>query len=359
MNFAINKIKLQNLLKKSINIVNKKSTIQSITNFYMKVFNGVLTVYATNLEMYVLCQESVSVKEEGEFLIKAHLLFDISKKLTSSEIIFKTEKNKIIIIDDTTHISLCLSTESFPEKNIDHFKKYCTIDGKVFINLLNSILLEINDGVVQVLIKQNSFTITLFNNRRMSFTNYLMQNEIENDFSFICTIHSIEQIIKFLDTNIIEILLDANKELAIKSNNLFLVTKLINIKNIPDHNNIININKCLNANCDSRKLSNALDTALTTSSALSRDVQLIFEPNQIEIKSCDLILGGATRSIIEGDLNFTGSIRINCKHLLDILKKSEKNVYFFYQSNKLPFMVKTEMNNVYKTSHILMPLVGI
>lgn len=365
MHFIIERLILLELLKKNINIINKKSSIIAITHFLFEVKGNQLTLYATNLEIYVLSLESIENLKDGTALIKANLLFDLCKKMTSKTIEINANDKKILIIDGSTTISLSSCSEAFPSKQIQNFNKIFSIDGMLLHNLLSSLFIEMEEGSVQIKLIKNKLMVTLFNNRRMSYGEIVINCPINSEenislpmyqsnqpiFSITISITVLDLLIKFLNKESVDILLLGN-EFAVHHKNMCFISKMLAIKNIPDPNEIIHLSKYKSGVFERRDVLKALETAITTSSALSRDVQLIFTPNLVQIKSFDLALGGSTVSLINGQSDFYGSIRLNCQHLIDIFKKNSKDITFFYQSERSPFFIQTD------TNHILMPLVG-
>jgi DNA polymerase III subunit beta len=93
MHFNINSKTLEKLLAKVIPAVPARTPMPVLENFLFEIKDGLLTVYATDLEISLKSSISVDASEDIKIVIPAKLLFDIIKALKENQLKIEVEKN--------------------------------------------------------------------------------------------------------------------------------------------------------------------------------------------------------------------------------------------------------------------------
>ena len=115
MELIIDKIDLQNLLKKAISATEKKSALPILSNFLLEAKNDKLIVQGTDLEVHVSVSVFAKVEKEGVACVNAKKLTDISRLLPSNEVYIKIEDNTLKIKSGKTKYNLPIASyEDFP-----------------------------------------------------------------------------------------------------------------------------------------------------------------------------------------------------------------------------------------------------
>ncbi len=93
MNFKVNSKELEKTLANVFPAVPAKSPVQVLENFFVEIIDGVMTVYATDMEMAM--KSSVNVVADGDFkaVINARKFFDTIKSIEDASLTLETLDN--------------------------------------------------------------------------------------------------------------------------------------------------------------------------------------------------------------------------------------------------------------------------
>ena len=117
MEFKVNSKELEKLLGKIIPAVPTRTPMPILENFLFEVKDGLLTIYATDLEISLKSSLNIVADENVRVVVPARLLNDIVRSLKETTIHFKMMSNKKInLTTDTGKYSISyLEAEEFPE----------------------------------------------------------------------------------------------------------------------------------------------------------------------------------------------------------------------------------------------------
>lgn len=117
MEFKVNSKELEKLLSKIIPAVPTRTPMQILESFLFEVKDGLLTIYATDLEISLKSSLNVATEENVRIVVPARLLYDIVKSLKETTIHFKlTTNNKLNLNTDTGKYTLSyLDASEYPE----------------------------------------------------------------------------------------------------------------------------------------------------------------------------------------------------------------------------------------------------
>ena len=125
MKFSINQQDLQQALNYCQGIIEKRSTLQILSNILLEVKNSKLIITATDLDLIFIHQlNNIEVLEEGKITTTSSIMYDIVRKFSSGKKINLTlnDKNKLHLESEKSNFNLnCISASDFPitEENFD------------------------------------------------------------------------------------------------------------------------------------------------------------------------------------------------------------------------------------------------
>jgi len=93
MEFNINSKELEKLLSKVIPAVPTRTPMAILENFLFEIDKGKLTVYSTDLEISLRSSIQITAEDNIKIVVPAHLLYDVVRTLSDTEIKFNTETN--------------------------------------------------------------------------------------------------------------------------------------------------------------------------------------------------------------------------------------------------------------------------
>ena len=142
MKIEIEKKDLLNLIGKTINIVEKRNTMPVLMNILLEADQGVLKVFATDLEVSLMDQYKCPVHQAGKVAVSAKSLFDIAKELGEGKIQLTKKENNWLEIKQGKYQSkiVGISAEEYPV--------FPTFSGTGFFEIQASVLREMIDKTV-------------------------------------------------------------------------------------------------------------------------------------------------------------------------------------------------------------------
>ncbi len=132
MEFNLNSKELEKLLSKVIPAVPTRTPMAILENFLFEIHEGKLTVYSTDLEISLRSSMQVTTQENIKIVVPAHLLYDVVRTLSETQIKFETESNSKLKIttDNGTYTLGYSSPEEFPSVPEVESENELVINGK-------------------------------------------------------------------------------------------------------------------------------------------------------------------------------------------------------------------------------------
>jgi DNA polymerase-3 subunit beta len=117
MEFKVNSKELEKLLSKIIPAVPTRTPMPILENFLFEIKDGLLTVYATDLEISLKSSLKIVSDENIKILLPAKLLYDVVKSLKETTIRFDIQGNgKVNLFTDHGKYNLSyLDHEEYPD----------------------------------------------------------------------------------------------------------------------------------------------------------------------------------------------------------------------------------------------------
>ena len=118
MKFNVNQKELQEALSYCQGVIEKRSTLQILSNILLDASNSKLTITATDLDLIFIHQiKNVEILEEGKTTTTSSIMFDIVRKFSSDKKLNLSMKNgsKLQLESEKSIFNLnCISPSEFP-----------------------------------------------------------------------------------------------------------------------------------------------------------------------------------------------------------------------------------------------------
>jgi len=370
MKVKIQKNVLLTTLSRVQGIVEKNSIKPITSNALIKVFDKIITVSATNLQIAIkTTSNKIKIEKEGQISVNAKKLFEIVKQLPDKEVILEEKENFHITISSGKALveMIGLPPEDFPDFIEEKKEEYIQWDKNLFLSLLNSSSFSISRddskpnicGAFIEPLEEGKVRMVTTDGYRLSIVDgNVGKFNIEEGITI--PVKGINEINKILLENKEE----KNIDIIIKKNifilkigNIDLFIRLIE-KKFPNYKVIIpgeGYNKEI-INLEKNKTRDALKIMCVIANENNRPVYFKFLGNNLSLHTEDSDFGSAQEDItlkdpVKKEINFC----INGSYLVDIINVIEEDflIEFFEEENK-PIVVKKQKDNNIK--YIIMPM---
>ena len=117
MDFKVNSKSLEKLLNKIIPAIPSRTPMPILENFLFDLKDGLLTIFATDLEIALKASLNVVSEENIKIVVPARLLYDIVRSLQETTIHFEvTQTGKINLQTENGYYTISyLLPEEFPD----------------------------------------------------------------------------------------------------------------------------------------------------------------------------------------------------------------------------------------------------
>ena len=141
MKFNVNQKDLQEALSYCQGVIEKRSTLEILSNVLLDANNSKLTITATDLDLIFIHQiQNVEILDEGKTTTRSSTMFDIVRKFSSDKKINLSLKNenKLQLESEKSLFNLnCINSSEFPLTDENFNQNEFTINSKKFLKLLN------------------------------------------------------------------------------------------------------------------------------------------------------------------------------------------------------------------------------
>ena len=143
MKFNVNQQDLQEALSYCQGVIEKRSTLQILTNILLDVKNSKLTITATDLDLIFIHHiNNIEVLEEGKTTTTSSIMYDIIRKFSSGKKInlTLTDSSKLHLESEKSVFNLnCIDASEFPLTDENFNQNEFSIKSKQLILILLSI----------------------------------------------------------------------------------------------------------------------------------------------------------------------------------------------------------------------------
>ncbi len=346
MKFSVQRDDLLSALQKIQSVVEKKNTVQILSNIYCSVKGDELSLSATDLEVGMKITIPILESDEGKLTLSAKHFLDIVKELPSSQIQVRSKSNDWIelLCGKSRFNIVSLSADEYPALPEFEEKTYFDANVASLSDMIHKTSFAVStdatryhlNGVFFEAMENNLMRMTATDGHRLSFVDqevFLKMPEFKR--GIIIPKKGLSELKKLLEegAETVGLAFDRGYFFA-KINETFLFVRLIEGE-YPDYKQVIPKNANKIAKINRGNVQSALRRVSLLAHEKSKGIKLQFEPNLLVISSSNPDMGDATEEI---EIDYSGEnvdIGFNAKYLLDCLSVIESESLDFHFNDRL------------------------
>ena len=373
MEFKVNSKELEKLLSKIIPAVPTRTPMPILENFLFEIKDGLLTIYATDLEISLKSSLKIVAEENLKVLLPAKLLHDVVKSLKDTTIRFEIlSSGKVILNTDQGKYNLSyLDHEEFPEipdfpnENIDNEE----LNEITFVGADLRFAFEKSSFAMSKEEMRPAMMGTLFQfseeglrfvatdgHRLVNLLNKKIQLGI--DAQYILPERAVSVLLKILDDKDVKVYL-SKTHMSFKLNEYELISRLIKQK-YPDYSSVIPLENEFALEVETKELHDVIKRMMLFSTSNTRRVKFSVTEDNLEVSAEDLDLGASGTENI--NCKYAGDpleIGFNSSYVNDVLSHlgfEKKIVFKLHSATKAVIVLPTEEQENYELMMLLMPV---
>ncbi|MBI1939681.1 MAG: DNA polymerase III subunit beta [Ignavibacteriales bacterium] len=343
MEFKVNSKELEKLLGKIIPAVPTRTPMPILENFLFEVKDGLLTIYATDLEISLKSSLNIVTDENVKLVVPARLLNDIVRSLKDTTIHFKlTANKKINLTTDTGKYTIgYLDPEEFPEIPSIGTEGNTKDINEVVINGME--LKEAFDKCSFAMSKEEMRpammgTLFEFGEEGLRFVATdghrlvnICKKNIKPNFNqqYVVPERAVSVLSKVLDEKEVKMHL-TKSYISFKLNDIELISRLIAQK-YPDYASVIPLENEFLMKVNAKEIHESIKRMMLFSTSSTRRVKFSIKKETVDISAEDLDIGASGEEKVP--CNYNGDdldIGFNSAYVNDILNhiSSEEEITF-------------------------------
>ncbi|MCO5144359.1 MAG: DNA polymerase III subunit beta [Oligoflexia bacterium] len=368
MKITVNSKKdLLDSLNKVHSVVEKRNTLQILSNILLSASGSNLVIKATDLEVSVETTLPVEVKEEGKCTISAKNFLEIVKELPDKEIHIHSKDNHWVGIacGKSTFNIMGLPPEDFPSLPSFSQKTVSRIKVESLVHMIDHTCFAVSqdetryhiNGVYFEQVTDSKFVMVATDGARLSY--YEDEPFEGNDFNLpkgiIIPRKGIQEIRKIIEGGAptVAFLIEGN-HLLVKTPMAFLSVRLIEGK-FPDYKPVIPKNNSRSILLDKENLIASVARVSLLANEKSKGIRLSLTDDKLEISSSNPELGEA-KELIETDYKGDPlTIGFNARYLQESLLVMKSETVLLELNDKMsPGLLRNPDSKQYLS--VLMPM---
>ncbi len=374
MEFHIQRNTLLAGIRKTLGIVEKKTTMPILNNVLLRVRSNKITIIATDIEITLVAHYAAEVLSEGEITVSAKKLYEMMREIPDG--LVKVKKNDANLLTISCQKAVYrisgMSAEEFPSVAEDEELPLFKLDSKILADLITKSFFatstdetrpNLTGAYFEVESQPNSSILRMVatDGHRLAI---VTSTPLEKEWGQIANLSpkgiiiprkGLVEIKKLLEENIGDIALGVDKNMCvIKSMEVVLKVSLIDAE-FPDYHRVIPQEKGIVVTLEKDKILHALKRINVISSEGYGGVVVTLKNNLMELKFKDDDVGEATDEI---EIEYSGEeivVGYNIGYFLNAVEViDEQNVALEIGVNNKPSVVRGAGNDRYAC--IVMPL---
>ena len=349
MNVKVNQEALLNLISKTQNIVEKRTTMPILSHILLEATDGYLKVYVTDLEISLTNKIKVDVIEDGKIVVDSKKFYQIIKEFQNCIITLVRKGEQLQISHLKTCINIMsLKVEEYPTFPLTQSKNPLYIESTVLKEMIEKTIYSIShnesryqlNGVYFEQFKNKSklfYKMVSTDGHRLSLITRLVdknndssnEEDVKDFTGVIIPRKGLNEIKRLLDKSHekIEIYIEG-VQLIVKQGDTFLLIRLIE-GSFPKYELFIPKKTDKKVQISREKLISCLKLASILTSEKSRSVKFFLSQNKLEITSENPDLGDIKEELdISYDNKNDITIEFNVQYLLDFLNSFEEETVY-------------------------------
>lgn len=368
MQFAVDRDRFSSAINQVIGGVEKRQTMQILSNLLLEVADGRLTLVATDLEIQLRTSVDVQMHAPGATTVNARKLADIVKSASQDVEIVLTQTDGWLEIDIGTGVFRLASieAESFPQMTIDAATQstvsiseknlYALVDKTQFSMAQQDVRYFLNGLLLEV--KPGQMTAVATDGHRLAFAHLNDERLTENNRQAIVPRKMVSEMLKALDRDS-----DNEVSLAFRDNQIelligenYLISKLIDGK-YPDYSRVMPQANSKILIVSKTELKQVLLRASILSNERFAGAYFHLSPGRLMIESSNAEHESSKETMSVGYDAGDLKISFNINYLLNILAVIEsEEVCMELEAPESSVLIKPVMPGDIDSKYVLMPM---
>ncbi len=372
MEFKVNSKELEKLLSKIIPAVPTRTPMKILENFLFDIKDGLLTVYATDLEISLKSFLNVISDDNLKFVVQAHQLYNLVKSFKETTINFHLHESnkKIILTTDSGKYSLSyLEAEDFPEipslnDNKEQDINEISINGEDLRKSIERTAFamskeEIRPALLGTLFEFSDEGLRFVTTDGHRLVNLLRKNiEAPIKKQYVVPERAVNVLTKILDEKEVKIYF-TNTYVSFKLSDIELISRLISHK-YPEYQSVIPLENEFILKINTKELNDSIKRMMLFSTSNTKRVKFSLDKESITISAEDIDTGSAGEEKVSCE--YTGEpmdIGFNSQYMNDILNHLsdyEEVIFKLHSPTKAVIIEPAEKKENMELMMLLMPV---
>ena len=370
MKFNINQKELQEALSYCQGVIEKRSTLQILSNILLDASKSKLTITATDLDLIFIHQiDNVEVLDEGKTTTTSSIMFDIVRKFSSDKKInlSLSTDNKLQLESEKSLFNLnCINSSEFPLTDENFNQNEFLINSKQFLKLLNKCKFSVSNdetrhylsGIYlhQTEVEEKIYmTAVATDSHRMSISKIRLKEKI-NFEPIILPKKTIFQLCSLLDNYDGELKISNLKsKIRFELANSILISKLIDGK-FPNYIQVIPKNNQKKLETNLKLFLGSVDRVASVSLDKKDGVKFSLSKDILNL-SVNNTNSGDGYETLNVKFNHDLEISFNSRYLIDVASQLDgENIEIFFNDMGSPALIKDPSD--FDSIYVVMPMKG-
>ena len=370
MKFNVNQQDLQQALNYCQGVIEKRSTLEILSNILLDVQSSRLTITATDLDLIFIHQiNNIEVSAEGKTTTTLSIMYDIVRKFSSGKKINLNlnEVNKLHLESDKSNFNLnCISASEFPLTDENFNENEFSIKSKQLLKLLNKCKFSVSNDETRHYLSgiylhqteiedKNYLTAVATDSHRMSISKLRLERKINFD-PIILPKKTIFQLCSLLDNYDGDVIIsNAKSKIKFELNNSILISKLIDGK-FPNYIAVIPKNNKKKLEIDLKLFLDSVDRVASVSLDKKDGVKFSLTKDTLDLSVNNTNSGDGKETLLvkfDHDLE----ISFNSRYLIDVASQLDgEKVELFLNDTGSPALIKDPGD--FDSIFVVMPMKG-
>ena len=370
MKFNVNQQDLQQALNYCQGVIEKRSTLQILSNILLDAQNSKLTITATDLDLIFIHQISnVEIAEEGRTTTSSSIMYDIIRKFTPGKKInlILNDKNKLHLESEKSIFNLnCISASEFPLTDENFSNNEFLIKSKHLLKLLNKCKFSISNDETRHYLSgiyfhqtevedKNYLTAVATDSHRMSISKVRLEKKIDFE-PIILPKKTIFQLCALLDNYDGDVKVsNVKSKIKFELDNSILISKLIDGK-FPNYIQVIPKNNQKKLEIDLELFLNSVDRVASVSLDKKDGVKFNLTKDALNL-SVNNTNSGDGKETITAKFDHDLEISFNSRYLIDVASQLDgEKIELFFNDTGSPALIKDPGD--FDSIFVVMPMKG-
>tara|TARA_Y100000590_G_scaffold401983_1_gene487292 strand:+ start:143 stop:1255 length:1113 start_codon:yes stop_codon:yes gene_type:complete len=370
MRFSLNQQDLQKSLNYCQGVIEKRSTLQILSNVLLDASNSMLTITATDLDLIFIHQiPNVEISEEGKTTTSSSIMYDIIRKFTAGKKISFSSvgENKIHLESEKSDFNLnCISATEFPLTNENFNQNEFSINSKSLLKLLNKCKFSVSNDETRHYLSgiffhqtqiEDKFYLTsaATDSHRMSISKVRLQNKI--DFEPIIlpkkTIFQLCSLLEDYEGNVK--VSNIKSKIKFELNNSILISKLIDGK-FPNYVQVIPKENQKKLQVNLKLFLDSVDRVASVSLDKKDGVKFNLKKDVLNL-SVNNTNSGDGKESLNVKFDHELDISFNSRYLIDVASQLDGDqIEIYLKDSGSPALIKDPSD--FDSIYVVMPMKG-